>query len=62
MSDKKPGDPNCKHKWIYSNIVVATFPPTYHKICMKCGRVEHEQHEATEEKDYFYYYKKFHKK
>jgi hypothetical protein len=29
----------CRHKWVVSNIVVDTFPETYHRHC-ECGAVE----------------------
>ena len=29
----------CKHKWEMDNVVVTTYPATYHRVC-QCGRVE----------------------
>lgn len=40
--EERDGNPKCKHKWVYDDIVIDTNPPTYHKICENCGRLEHE--------------------
>ena len=39
--DERPGNPECQHEWVTDDIVIATNPPLYHRICERCGRVEH---------------------
>jgi len=38
----KEGNHDCDHNWEYDDAVILTNPPMCHKICTKCGRVEHE--------------------
>lgn len=40
--DEKEGNPKCKHSWVYENLIILTNPGHYHRICEKCGRVEHK--------------------
>ena len=62
MTYEREGNKDCEHEWVYSNWVVATYPATSHKICKKCGRVEHEQAKLQPKKDTFEeIYKKFEK-
>ena len=42
---EKPGKPDCKHEYVYSNQVVLTYPEIYHRICKHCGQVEELQDE-----------------
>ncbi len=58
--EEKPGDINCKHEWVYDAMVIGTNPPIYHKICSKCGRVEHEFGRAIEYSGFNKLYNKFH--
>lgn len=39
--EERPGDPQCKHEWVWDNLVIDTYPPTRHRVCRKCGRLEH---------------------
>ena len=58
---EKPGDPDCDHEWKYDNKVIQTAPPTYHKICKKCGRVEHERGKSRSRgKSFDDYHEEFH--
>ena len=41
--DEIEGDLNCEHEWVHDNCVILTYPSINHKICSKCGRLEHEQ-------------------
>lgn len=43
MTLEQEGNPHCEHHWVYDCLIVATNPPISHKICVICGRVEHEQ-------------------
>ena len=57
---EKEGDMNCKHEWCFDNMIIATNPPIYHKICKKCGRVEHVEGNYFEARNEFDdIYKKF---
>ena len=40
------GNPDCKHEWVTENAVICTNPPMWHRICKKCGRVEHVRGEV----------------
>lgn len=50
MTLLREGNPDCSHQWEYDDEVVLTYPPTFHKICVLCGRVEHEQKETGRSK------------
>jgi len=41
MTMEHEGDPNCEHKWVEGGTVHPMSPMLYHRICTKCGRVEH---------------------
>lgn len=49
---------NCKHDWVYSDVVSLSYPPIKHKICKICGKKEDEQ-EAIIETEYDKLVKKF---
>ena len=36
----REGKPDCKHEWVYNNMVYTTNPPIVYRICKHCGRVE----------------------
>jgi len=57
--EEQEGDINCKHEWVYDNAVVLTCPPTYHKVCRRCGRLEHERGDYSYN-DFDEIYQKFH--
>ena len=56
---EQEGDINCKHEWVHDNVVVDTNPPTYHKVCRRCGRVEHETRDYSYN-DFDKVYHRFH--
>lgn len=31
---------DCKHQWMVWDIVIDTYPETYHRGCIVCGRIE----------------------
>ena len=57
--EEREGNPQCQHKWEYDDIVIDTNPPMYHKICKKCGRLEHEYGSVIEPSAFEEIYKKF---
>ena len=61
MTLEKEGNPNCNHgEWEYDDAVIYTYPPTYHKICKLCGRIEHETSKLLNLSKFNEVYKKFH--
>lgn len=34
------GDEHCNHEWKPCDFVVDTATPIYHRVCVKCGRLE----------------------
>ena len=59
---ERPGDPKCDHSWVYDDLVICTNPPTMHKICSRCGKVEHESGEVTEPSYFGSILERFHEK
>ena len=51
---------NHEHEWEYDGVVIYTYPPTYHKICKLCGRIEHETSKLLNLSKFNEVYKKFH--
>lgn len=47
MTHEHEGDPTCEHQWVTDNLVVCTDPPLWHRICQRCGRVEHVDGQRT---------------
>jgi len=58
--EKNGIDPNCSHEYVYSSLVVMTFPPINHKICKLCGQVVEEQDEIRPIQSFEDLYNKFH--
>ena len=59
MADNKDGDLNCNHQWEYDDIVICTNPPITHRICIKCGRVEHKSDAIIEPSKFNEVYQRF---
>jgi len=56
------GNPNCAHFWIYDDTrVIATNPPIIHKICVYCGRIEHETGSHSDHREFQRIYEKFYR-
>lgn len=48
---EREGDVNCHHIWLFG-IYYSTFePPTIHKMCKLCGRIEHDFSEDSPGKE-----------
>ena len=60
MTSEKEGDPDCSHAWIYSTWAVLTDPLIFHKICGKCGRVEHDSEPTDVRLSFEMVYEVFH--
>ena len=61
MTLGKEGNLNCNHsEWEYDDVVIYTYPPTYHKICRLCGKVEHETSKSIDLSEFNELYGKFH--
>ena len=52
----REGDPNCKHEWIYDDMVYTTNPPIIYRICKFCGRVEAYQEPLDTSPTFWDYY------
>lgn len=53
MTLETPGDPQCHHEWVYGDLIHPMDPPIRHKICKKCGRVEHEMEKREDRRSSF---------
>ncbi len=58
----KPGKSDCLHEYVYSDMVLLTYPPIETRICKYCGQVEDLQEDPSRGPTFGELMQKFHGK
>ncbi len=57
---EKAGKADCLHEYVYSPVVLLSYPAIETRICKHCGQVENVSEELSHEPTYDELYRKFH--